>query len=694
MIMKRYDFFTGLMTWLAFTAALCLCACGNSEDPLDGEPVPVQFHAVDITGVQTRVSGAAGNQWDNNDAIGIYKVDAATQPVDGDANKQYRTFSASPGTFISVSGDEVYYPASGNVGFIAYYPYSTAATASLTVPVSVAVQTSQAGIDLLYAKTAVAYNKTSGAVNLPFAHQLVKLNMTVQPGDGFSDLSGLTVVIKGMNTAATFNLSTGSGLDAQSAPADITPHDAGGYAYEAILLPLAFPGSSHKVEFTVGGNTYTWNMSNDITGGLTGGYKYNYTIKVNKTDISVHGTITHWGNGGSLTGDATPSPVPSGLFPDGLSAGTTVTIAYTDGNTEPFTLASAGEAVTLSPANIGKTIKSITVNGGNPILIGRKNDGSDVYLKFDATGNLLLRDAGSDAIPIGSYAEFQLINTDHTTRSGAYRQEADLDLMNEAWTPIGNPGSFTGKFDGGGYTLSNLSVTESEPGAGLFGTVIDQYTVFSNIHIVSGSVSGGTSVGGICGVFPQGGRITGCSNAADVSGLNGIGGICGNNQGTVIACYNTGNITASGNAAGGVCGLNSFGTLTACYNTGNVVASTSYAGGVCAMNQGTTGMGLVTACYNTGSVVSPSIAGGVCGENQGTVTACYWWDVPGDDAGYGISSPTSTNLGATLFGIYYWPSTAAHTEWGTGDGSGSGLYWQSPGGWNDGTPVFPKLWHE
>jgi hypothetical protein len=558
----------------------------------------------------------------------------------------------------------------------------------------VAAQTPQTGIDLLYAKTAVAYSKTSGAVSLPFTHQLVKLNMSVLVGNGISDLNGLTVAIKGMNTAATFNLSDGSGLGAQSVPADITPHDAGSYAYEAILLPVSSLGDSHKVEFTLGGNTYTWKMADDISGGLTGGYKYTYTISVNKTDINVHGTISPWGEGGTHTGEATPSLLPSSLSLKGLPAGTTVTLSYADGIAEPpFTLVSAGEAITLSPANIGKTIKSIRLNGGNPVLIGRKNDGSDVYLKFDDAGNLLLRDAGDEAIPIGSYAEFQLINTDHTRRAGTYRQEADLDLMNEDWTPIGNPGVFTGKFDGGGYTLSNLSVTGSHDGAGLFGTVFDQYTVLSNIHIVSGSVSGGIGTGGVCGVFP-GGRITGCSNAADVSGLNGVGGICGNNQGAVTACYNTGNITASGSVAGGVCGLNVMGTITACYNTGNIAASTSYAGGVCAMNQGSTGTGLLTACYNTGSVVSPSIAGGVCGGNTGTITSCYWRDVPGDDAAYGISNPTGTNLNAEVFSSSNWPFAINHTEWGIGNGSGSGTYWKSLGSWNNGTPVFPKLWHE
>ena len=54
---------------------------------------------------------------------------------------------------------------------------------------------------------------------------------------------------------------------------------------------------------------------------------------------------------------------------------------------------------------------------------------------------------------------------------------ADIDLNNEAWTPIGpDTGSaYTGTFDGRGHTVKNLSVTvNGQPGrAGLFGCVKD-----------------------------------------------------------------------------------------------------------------------------------------------------------------------------------------------------------------------------
>jgi hypothetical protein len=83
------------------------------------------------------------------------------------------------------------------------------------------------------------------------------------------------------------------------------------------------------------------------------------------------------------------------------------------------------------------------------------------------------------------------------------------------------------------------------------------------------------------------------------------------------------------------------------------------------------------------------------GGQTGTLTACYWLDVPGDNATDGIGETTG-NIDPTFFafGNTAWPSTTDHAEWGTGDGSGSGLYWLSLGSWNAGTPTFPKLWYE
>jgi hypothetical protein len=327
----------------------------------------------------------------------------------------------------------------------------------------------------------------------------------------------------------------------------------------------------------------------------------------------------------------------------------------------------------------GTTLRSITTSAGK-ILIGRSIT-DNVTLNINASGSLEFR-SGS-LIPIGSYAEFQLINSNSTTLDGDYKQEADLDLMNLPWDPVGTDSDkFTGTFDGNNKGISNLriNISGTDP-AGLFGNVEGTGTV-KKVHIRSGSVSGAGKAGGIAAT--NSGTVEACSNAAAVSGGTDTGGIAGNNGGTITACYNTGAVSGSGNT-GGVVGNNG-GPIIACYNTGAVSGGTD-TGGVVGDN-----VGPITACYNTGAVLGSVNTGGVVGNaSGGTVAANYWLDVA-DDAANGVGNPAS-NTGAAKFDST-WLTTGTHTEWGTGDGSGSGKYWKSLGGWYGGNPIYPKLWYE
>jgi hypothetical protein len=385
----------------------------------------------------------------------------------------------------------------------------------------------------------------------------------------------------------------------------------------------------------------------------------------------------------------------------------TVTVNYISGNSENRTKWTDGA---FYIGAISETIRSITLDGGSSVLIGRK---TDVDLTFKVNGNktgFVFRDALEGKVPIGSYAEFKLIGT-ATALNGNYRQEADLDLLSEEWTPIGQEYSaFTGAFDGDGYTLANLKINKPDKKeVGLFGAVGAAGQLIS-ISLVSGSVSGDERVGGLCGM--NAGSIVKCSNAASVSSSHDAGGICGwgtgttqSQRGIINACYNTGVISGTGYVAG-ICGYQ--GTITACYNKGSI-SGDRYVGGIC----GNSFERLVTACYNkgvvsgnqqvggicglgsvihesynTGSVWGEQHVGGICGHGiSGLPTQCYWYDDPDDDATSGIGNNTGYII--LKFGLFQWPS------WGIGDGSGDGKYWKSMGGWNtNGNHVYPSLWFE
>ena len=244
--------------------------------------------------------------------------------------------------------------------------------------------------------------------------------------------------------------------------------------------------------------------------------------------------------------------------------------------------------------------------------------------------------------------------------------DTDLTLTGE-WTPIGIDYNhqYTGTFDGGGHTITGLTVTGSDQYAGLFG-YIDKVGTVKNVVLedvqitsdnssgyaggvagdswgtiencsVSGSVSGTTFAGGVVG-SQWGGSITGCNSSATVKGVIFAGGIAGetNSGASLTGCYATGDVTVENDGtnnshAGGVVGYNGGGTLTACYATGSVTGSgsgTIYVGGVTGHNSGT-----LTACYHaTGTVSGPDgVTGGVTGRNYTSlgapvITACYWGD--------------------------------------------------------------------
>ena len=253
----------------------------------------------------------------------------------------------------------------------------------------------------------------------------------------------------------------------------------------------------------------------------------------------------------------------------------------------------------------------------------------------------------------------------------------DIDLTGIDWTPIGIDYNhqYTGTFNGGGKTITGLTVTGSDQYAGLFGCIGSGGKVMNvtleNVQIesdnemstvggvagwsygtiencsVSGSVSGsgsdgytGSGAGGVVG-YQDGGSITGCSSSATVKGMERAGGVAGttNSGATLTACYATGSVSVENNTtsaayAGGVVGYNGFSTLTACYATGSVTGSgsgTIYTGGV----TGTNDCGTLTACYHANGTVSgpDGTTGGVTGRNfkdsmfgGGIITACYWGD--------------------------------------------------------------------
>ena len=240
--------------------------------------------------------------------------------------------------------------------------------------------------------------------------------------------------------------------------------------------------------------------------------------------------------------------------------------------------------------------------------------------------------------------------------------DKNIDLTGKSWTPIGTDydNSYTGTFDGGGHTITGLTVTTNDKYAGLFGylgnfnngaatvknVVMDGIQITCNHRLgyaggvagfsrgiiencsVSGSISGTVSVGGVVGV-QRDGSITGCSSSATVKGTINVGGVAGQTifGATLIACYATGNVTIEIDprqdiAGGGLVGFNNGISLLACYATGNVTS--------------------------TGSSTGYVLIGGFLGENYTTVTACYWKNNHEQGIGYNWRSTGATKVDGSV----------------------------------------------
>ena len=237
-----------------------------------------------------------------------------------------------------------------------------------------------------------------------------------------------------------------------------------------------------------------------------------------------------------------------------------------------------------------------------------------------------LKGTGTEADPylVSTAADFKAMaekcNAKHKGTGEYFKMTNDIDFGGSADNPvqlpaIGKDGNaqiakiaygFDGSFDGDGHTISGIYHTESDNNAkgkynGLFGC-IDKNGVVKDI------------------IFSKNNYIT---------GYNYVGSIVSLNMGIIENCTNYADITATGFAAGGICGfmVNGCGTIKDCENYGDVKAMT-YASGICGGSQSgksiTTYSYLIEGCTNSGNLSTSNGLGsaGIAGSYSGAVKNC------------------------------------------------------------------------
>ncbi len=256
-------------------------------------------------------------------------------------------------------------------------------------------------------------------------------------------------------------------------------------------------------------------------------------------------------------------------------------------------------------------------------------------------------------------------NTDTTTDVSGEAVIDDQDAYwnsGSGWVPIGADSSgarYNTVFKGNGHTISNLFIDRSGTSdVGLFGATGTSSEV-RMVGLEGVNVTGQNYVGGLAGTGRGDfrfayttGSVSSVGNVGDVGGLVGYYDAAGK---AIAASYSTARVTGSGNyQAGGLVGEINDGTVLASYATGAVTA-TENVGGLVGFNKGA-----VVGSYATGAVTGTTAVGGLVGYRSGSGSATNsYWDTTtsgqaNSDGGVGkatsdLQTPTAYGSGADIY---------------------------------------------
>ena len=232
---------------------------------------------------------------------------------------------------------------------------------------------------------------------------------------------------------------------------------------------------------------------------------------------------------------------------------------------------------------------------------------------------------GSEGDPYQVSSPAQL-NEVRNYLSSHFIQTADISLntyaSGEGWQPIGGYSSspFTGVYDGGGYSITQLTINPSYTTEylGLFAYVSSGGSL-KNVRIQSGSINNAYKAGALVGYLDNG-SVNNCYSLINVTGESLLGGLIGRSRhSTITNSYSTGRVFGW-SEVGGLIGYSAGqDSIARNYATGNVFGS-SNAGGLIGT---AVSPGHIERNYATGNIesysssVSNSSFGGLLGYVHG-----------------------------------------------------------------------------
>lgn len=237
------------------------------------------------------------------------------------------------------------------------------------------------------------------------------------------------------------------------------------------------------------------------------------------------------------------------------TSGLSLKVSYSDGSSKTVT---SGFSIEKAP--------DMSHAGTVPVTVSYSENSVKKTVSYNITLTHPFKGSGSVSDPylIENSADLvklaKVINGKYVTNAGNkagynylyYRQTADIDMSDTAFTPIGifykdldhttnddlvAENTFDGTYDGDGHSINNLSLNYNYNYAGLFGR-INSSAVIRNLSVNGNIISDKLSCGGIVGEAGYGGLIENCSFNGIVSGSDFVGGICGklHRGGTISEC--------------------------------------------------------------------------------------------------------------------------------------------------------------
>lgn len=237
------------------------------------------------------------------------------------------------------------------------------------------------------------------------------------------------------------------------------------------------------------------------------------------------------------------------------------------------------------------------------------SDGGGIYSEDEIQEKI---DAGYTSV--ASAEELRAIKNN---LSGKYIQISDIDLSGiNNWEPLGNDvNNFTGEFDGGGYTISDLKVDRKlSDNVGLFGYTSD--AEIKNVGLIDAKVEGRGHVGGLVGNFVRS-SIDNSYVTGEVSGSTyRVGGLVGFHITRSSIKNSHTDVLVSGNVynmGGLVGGQYSSSSVINSYAVGDVIGSYDQVGGLVGYQEN---YSRIENSFATGDVVGKARVGGLVGFQQ------------------------------------------------------------------------------